>query len=665
MKPQKFLAAFLCAATPITFAASGDTFDEMVVTAKRFPENAMKPASNVVVITADDIRNSSATNLPDVLKTVAGIAVRPLYGNMGIDATVDMRGFGDTASSNTLILLDGQRLNPVDSGAISWSAIPLDHIRRIEIIPGAGAVFYGDQASGGVINIITGKSGHPGASVAVTLGSYGHRGFDAEGTGGGEQGYFNISVHYADANGWRQNSHMNQQAASGSAGLYSSAGRSFLDYAIYKDASGLPGSVFSAAFNSDPSSARMPEDTQKRDGYRLRPGIVHALSDALDLEAEFTVARENSHGDYVSFSSTSDRTRDTLSLTPRLRWRHDLGQHNSETITGMDFYDGRVNSQSDGAAYLSPAKQDASQKSSALYVQNSTDLDTNWSLRAGARTQRIDQHAGLSAYTMDFGFGPTTSPASSGDVVRSRNAYDLGLIYQAAGWRAYGKIGTTFRFANTDELFTMNPFTYNLMFSGDLRPQHGTVREAGASFERGEVRGKATLYRLDMSDEIGLDGVTFANINFAPTRRSGLETELGWSITAGLKARFSYTYTDASFRDGTYAGKELPLVSRNKAAAQLTWQDAAVGSCSVVANYVGDRRYSGDFANTLGTLPGYLTVDLQASRDIKSWAVTAKLLNAFNRRYASNGGYSTAWSDYYYYPADARSVFVSARYSFR
>ncbi|MBI3901553.1 MAG: TonB-dependent receptor [Nitrosomonadales bacterium] len=665
MKQQKLLAAILCAVTPLAYAATDNTLDEVVVTAKRFSENALKSASNVIVITADDIRNSPAMNLPDVLKTVAGIDVRPIYGNMGIDATVDMRGFGDTASSNTLILLDGQRLNPIDSGAISWSTIPLGHIRRIEIIPGAGAVPYGDQASSGVINIITDKSGTPQATVAATLGSYGYRGVDADGADGGEQGYFNVSMHYADSTGWRQNSHMNQQAVSGSTGLYSSTGKSFLDYALYKDASGLPGSLFSAAFSAYPTSARMPLDSQKRDGYRLRPGFAYALSGVLDLETEFSVARENSHGDYVSFSSTSDRTRDTLSLTPRLRWRHNAGQFNSETVLGADFYDGKVNAQSNGAAYLTPAVQDAAQKSTALYIQNSTDLNSNWVLRAGVRNQRMDQRASQSAYTADFGFGPTVTPAFNGDAVRSRNAYDLGLVYQADGWRAYGKIGTTFRFANTDELFATDPFTYNPVFAGDLRPQHGTIREMGASFGQDEVRGTATLYQLDMVDEIGFDGATFANTNFAPTRRSGLEAELDWRFAANLKGHFFYTYTNANFREGLYAGKEIPLVSRDKAAAQLIWLDGQLGSCSVIANYVGDRRYSGDFANALSKLPGYLTVDIQASRDMKPWTITAKLLNVFDKRYAPYGGYSTGWHDYYYYPADARSLFVNARYSFR
>ena len=665
---RAFNRAALAAIVLWSFSAhAADESDptQIVVTATRFAQSVLKTPSNVIVITAEDIRNSPAMNVPGILNAAAGIDVRPLYGNMGIDATVDMRGFGDSASSNTLILLDGQRLNPIDSGVISWSTIPPSSIQRIEIMPGAGTVLYGDQASGGVINIITDKSGNPSASVTATAGSFGYRGADAQWSGGSERGYSNVSTHYADSHGWRRNSRMNQQAVSGSAGSYLAGGKAFLDYALYKDASGLPGSLLSAAYRGDPTSSRTPSDTQNRDGYRLRPGFSYTLSGAVTIEAELSAAHENYHSDNVSFSSTYGRIRDTWSLTPRLRWRHGLGRLNSETVMGMDYYDGQVKAQTDGAAFLSTETQGAAQKSTAFYAQNSTDLGDNWTLSAGARSQRMDQRATQGAYVADFGFGPFTTPASNGDAVRTRNAYDLGLIYKAAGWRAYGRVGTTFRFANTDELFGFDPDTGNPTFAGDLRPQHGTVREIGANFEQGGVRGKVTLHRLNLTDEIGFDGATFANVNFAPTRRSGLEAELDWRLTAKLKARLSYAYTDASFRGGAYAGKEIPLVPRDKVAARLTWQGGALGAYSVVANYVGDRRYSGDYANVRGQLAGYATLDLQGRWDLKPWTLTAKLVNVLDKRYAPFGGYSTFRNDYFYYPADARSIFVNARYSFR
>lgn len=593
-------------------------------------------------------------NLPDMLKGIAGIDVRPSNGNMGIDTTVDIRGFGDAASSNTLVLLDGQRLNPIDSAGISWSAIPLNSIRRIEIIRGAGTVLYGDQASGGVINIITDKSGTSNASVTATVGSYGYRGADANLSGGNERAYFNVASHYADADGWRDNSEMNQQALNGRTGFNLPNGEVFLDFAGYKDKSGLPGSLLSPAYSDSPTSARTPFDSQDRNGYRLRPGASFMLSDTMTVEAELADANEKYHADNVSFGSTFDRTRDTLSFTPRLRWKHGLGSLNSETVSGIDYYSGEVKGIS--STY---AAQGAKQNSKALYLQNTTELDQSWALTLGARRQRMDQRAHQEAYA------PFALPAFTGDSVRSRNAYDLGLVYQTAGWRAYAKLGTTFRFANTDELFGYDPFTGNPVFAGDLKPQHGRINEIGASFTQNDLSGKASLYQLKLTDEIGFDGTVFANVNFPSTRRNGVETELDWRFATNLKARFSYTYTDATFREGVNAGNELPLVAHNKASAQLTWQGSSAGTYSAIANYVGERIYSGDFANIRGKLPAYATMDLQSSWDFRPWTITAKLLNAFDKRYASSGGYSLTYSDHYYFPADARSFFVSARYTFR
>jgi iron complex outermembrane receptor protein len=627
---------------------------EVIVTATRFSESTQKTASNVTVITDKDIQNSPAMNLPDMLKGIAGIDVRPSTGNMGIDTTVDMRGFGDAASSNTLILLDGQRLNPIDSAGISWSAIPLNSIRRIEIIRGAGTVLYGDQASGGVINIITNKSGASYASATATVGSYGYRGADANLSGGNEQAYFNVATHYADADGWRDNSEMNQQALSGRTGFHLPNGEIFLDFAGYTDKSGLPGSLLSPAYSNSPTSARTPFDSQDRNGYRLRPGASLALSDTMTIEAELANANEKYHSDNVSFGSTFDRARDTLSFTPRLRWKHGLGSLNSETVSGIDYYSGEVKGIS--STY---AAQGAKQNSKALYLQNTTELNQSWAVALGARRQRMDQRAHQEAYA------PFALPAFSGDSVRSRNAYDLGLVYQTSDWRAYAKLGTTFRFANTDELFGYDPFTGNPVFAGDLKPQHGTISEIGASFVQDALRGKASLYQLKLTDEIGFDSAVFANVNLSPTRRNGLEAELDWHLATNLKARFSYTYVDATFREGVNAGNEIPLVAHNKASTQLTWQGGTIGTYSVIANYVGERIYSGDFANILGKLPAYATMDLQSSWDFKPWTITAKLLNAFDKHYASSGGYSTTYSDHYYFPADARSLFVSACYTFR
>lgn len=626
----------------------------VIVSATRFAEADPRVPANITVITRGDMRDTPATNLPDILRTAAGVDVRTLYGSLGVDATVDLRGFGETATSNSLILLDGQRLNPIDMGSVSWSAIPLESVQRIEIIRGAGTVLYGDRASGGVINIVTDKSGRPRAAATASAGSFGRSGLDVHGAGGGDRGYFNVFAHYADSNGWRRNGQQDQQSLSGRAGLYLGAGELFVDYAAYKDSSGLPGYLTTTAYHADPRASATPSDWQKRDGTRLRPGVKLPLTDALTLEAEVSTEGEDQHANYASFGSRSDRNKDMLSFTPRLRWRHGLGGLGSETVLGLDYYDGDVD-----ARYSTAPRQKASQTSSAAYFQNVTSLSEAWALTLGVRSQRLEQDAHQDAYP------PWFSPAVDGSATRRRNAWDLGASYSGQGWRAYGKAGTTFRFPNTDELFGFSAILGVPVFAGDLKPQHGTIIELGGSFALGPLQGRASLYRMRLEDEIGYDGASGSNVNFDPTRRQGFEAELDWRIVERLKVKLAYAWTDAEFRDGPYDGNRVPLVPGNKATLQLAWDAGRAGSYAALVNYVGERRYSGDYDNVRGMLSGITTLDLQAAWAFAPWTVTARLLNALDKRYAPYAGYSPWIADHYYYPADGRSFFLSARYDFR
>lgn len=650
--PRTAVAVAFAIVFPLSHAAVEDEA-AIVVTATRFQETDPRIPANITVITREEIRNMPAFDLPSILRNHAGVDVRSLYGSLGMDASVDLRGFGETATSNTLILLDGQRLNPIDMGSVSWSAIPLESIRRIEIIRGAGTVLYGDRATGGVINIITDKSGHPRASVSVDVGSFGQRSLNANAAAGNDQGYFNVFARHTEADGWRRNSQQDQQSLSGRAGLYLRAGEVFIDYAAYKDSSGLPGSLGSTAYRNDPRSSTRPNDWQKRDGYRLRPGVRLALTDALTLEAELATEQEDQHAVYASLGSTTDRARENLSFTPRLKWRHGLGSLASETVMGIDYYDGDIE-----ARYSNYARQSAAQTSTAVYLQNITSLNQAWALTLGARTQRMEQSARQDAYLW--------MTAMDGNATRQRTAFDAGLAYNGQGWRAYGKVGTTFRFANTDELFGFDSFG-TPVFVGDLKPQHGRIAEIGGSATFGPVQGRASLYRMQLTDEIGYDGSAGggfgANVNLDPTRRQGLETELDWRIAERFKAKLAYAYTDAEFRDGPYAGKGVPLVPRDKATVQLSWDAGQLGSYTAVVNHVGTRRYSGDFANAHGDLGGYTTLDMQAAWQLKPWTVTARVLNALDKHYATYAGYSP-WSGHYFYPADGRSFHLGVRYAF-
>ena len=148
------------------------TMEEVVVTATRQEEQISSVPAHVSVITDEDIKKSTAQNIPDLLRNEAGVQVVDVTGNKR-SFRVDLRGFGETAQSNTLVLVDGRRINQPDLSGTDWTLIALDRVKRIEVIRGGrGSVLYGDNASGGVINIIT-KEGEEGfgAGAGVSGGS--------------------------------------------------------------------------------------------------------------------------------------------------------------------------------------------------------------------------------------------------------------------------------------------------------------------------------------------------------------------------------------------------------------------------------------------------------------------------------------------------------------
>jgi iron complex outermembrane receptor protein len=144
---------------------------DFVITAGRTPEETNKVSGQVTVITADDIAESGATTVPDVLQMVPGIRFSTDQTGTG---AISMRGIsGNTGRGKVLVIVDGMRLNPIDTnGKVNWDMINLSEVERIEVLDGGASVQYGDNASVGVINIITKKSGVAKTDITVSGGSF-------------------------------------------------------------------------------------------------------------------------------------------------------------------------------------------------------------------------------------------------------------------------------------------------------------------------------------------------------------------------------------------------------------------------------------------------------------------------------------------------------------
>ncbi len=138
-----------------------------VTSVARSADTLTRTAAAVTVITADDIRRSGATNIPEILRLVPGVNVaRFSTGSWAISA----RGFNSTAADKMLVLMDGRTVySPLFSGTF-WEVqdLVLDEVERIEVIRGPGGTLWGANAVNGVINVIT-KTAHQTSGNMTTM----------------------------------------------------------------------------------------------------------------------------------------------------------------------------------------------------------------------------------------------------------------------------------------------------------------------------------------------------------------------------------------------------------------------------------------------------------------------------------------------------------------
>jgi vitamin B12 transporter len=140
------LAAHPAAAQPGAVA-----LDEVLVTATRTEQRLADSLPSATVITRRQIESSQTPGLVELLGRQAGVEFART-GGPGSQASVFMRG---TNSSQTLVLIDGVRMNTALTGAAALGGVSLDTVERIEIVRGNLSSLYGSEAIGGVIQIFT------------------------------------------------------------------------------------------------------------------------------------------------------------------------------------------------------------------------------------------------------------------------------------------------------------------------------------------------------------------------------------------------------------------------------------------------------------------------------------------------------------------------------
>ena len=656
-----------------------------VVTAARFPESAAEGAVNVTVIDAAQIARSGATNVPDLLVQEAGIHTRDLYGNNAAGAAVDLRGFGAAAGQNTLILVDGRRLNDIDLSGVQWSSVPLSAIERIEIVRGSGAVQYGDGATTGVINIITRSpaAAQYSASVRARAGSLDTREFQAGGNVAEESAGVALGASYYQSDGYRDNN----RNETGNAYLDARwlRERSTLSFKAGADAEDLrlPGARMvqpSAGIDelaTDRRGTSTPLDFATRDGRRAVVELQHqAQRFDVNVGLGYRDKEQTSYFDFGGFPDYREVDLDVWSFTPRIRVPFGLGSARAALVAGFDWYtwDYALRTSNAQANIGQPINQvSADQENRAAYLRLTAQFTPETSATAGWRYERqsIEAQDVFDPTAPGAAFGSGALPGSQ---TVSEPAWELALRHALSpAFAVSARAGRGFRFATVDEIYeTSALFAREFQF---LRPQTSQGYDLGAEYASRAWLARATAFQLDVDDEIHLDPYSagVGNTNLPPSRRHGLELEARWQPGQSLSVQAAYTYTDARFRQGTLpgsaftqqnvdiAGKAVPLVPEHQASARVVWQMAPAWRLSGSARHVSSQFMENDEGNTLGVkIPAYSVVDLRLDFLQGPLTLTAAVDNLFDERYYNYAVRSQFVPDRYNaYPLPERTFWVS------
>ena len=590
------------------------TMEAVVVTATRDTQEIRKAPANVSVITAEEINNSGATTVVEVLDKLESIQFRTSSGNSS-QAYIDMRGIGgDNPYGKTLVMLDGRRLNRTDMSSINWLEIPVDTIERIEIVRGPGSVLYGDAAVGGVINIITKKGkGEPKFNVSVLAGSYGLNDERVGVIGAAGKWTYAVNGENNFNFGYRERSKYSAQG--GGFDLGYSANDLFnvsLGVSFNKTDYQMPGALTKPQMEQDRRQFGNPDDDGSDKYTNVNLGIKSFWGSWGQLEVNFLYGKKELQMNMASWYVYSEINADTYGITPKYILTKEILGFDNKVIVGVDYYNEPYKKDffSDRERTAKSSTADFTRDSMGYYVRDEFSILKNLILSGGYRYEQTS----INGSNVDYSPPPNNSFTDTKKTYNAE-AYEAGLTWL---WekksKVFAKNATVYRIPFLDEVASFNGAGGG--FLTNLDKEKGISTEVGAEFyPLNNLKIGLTLFRIDMEDEIQYVGTypTGYNQNTGSTRHDGAEVSLSylWGEYALLYGNF--TYHKATYEDGLYNKKELWLVPNKMATVGMEIYLPYDLMLRPEVRYVGDCFLTQDYNNTGEKLDSYTLINLYLS----------------------------------------------------
>jgi vitamin B12 transporter len=585
----------LTASAAPTARVESELLEEIVVTASRLRQPLSQTLRHTTVLTEGDIRASAAPDLPTLLRQQAGIEIAQ-SGGLGTQSSLFLRGAN---SNQTLVLLDGMRIDSATTGATAIDQIMLADIERIEVVRGNVSAIYGANAIGGVVQIFTKLgAGTPAGRFQAGMGSYGSRSIQA--SHGGQVGTtrYHLGIAHLDRDG------------------FSAARAEFI-----------------------PTPFVFAPGDRDRDGYRnttFTLNLTHEWRPGHGLSLLARASRGEVEYD-GTFSNRSEQDLDALQLVSENRitdvWSSRL-QLGSSRDSLDSFLDGtpasRVHTRNRQVDWLNTVHiapgQDLTLGLGLVNQRVSSDMTYTRNRReikhaALGYLAEIDRHGlQLNARYDDYSdFGTHTTGS-------------VGYAYAfLPGWRFIANAGTAFRAPTFNDL-------YNTAWGGNpnLRPEKARNVEAGLQYAKGSLSSRVMRFQSRTKDLIVYQWPG-GNVNVGRAEVDGWEGSLAARL-AGFDLDLGLTWQDPRNAD---TGARLLRRAQRLGSLQVR---RAFGPASISAEVKASGSRGDIHATTFSSvrLPGYTVVNLSGEyRFNPSMQARLRIDNVFDRDYSLVHGYHT------------------------
>ncbi len=623
---------------PTCFADNPTVIPDVVVAApiNTTPQNAY--SAETATISAEQMLHSGDVSLSDVLANQSALRVIHNSGNSE-QSSISIRGFGDNAVANSLILVDGFPLMNASLLAPNFNAIALGDIQKIDLFQGSQGSLWGNQAVGGVLSIQTRVPQEPIGNVSVSYGSYDSPQISALYGDKRDSGFFyKISAYGSTTDNYQDH---NQQSDSGlnlQQGWDYATGSWSFNEKVSDNTTHFPGSLTQAQYEADPTQA-----TDTKDYVHYQTQIFQVLNkqwinDQWHVETRVSTTHVSSNGYFYNPYSGSE----TLNwFNPQV-----IGHYQ-----GMKIISGYVGQTSQYQETTTPPaiSSAANANENDLYSQFFIPLTKKWALTLGAREA-------VQSNSPQLVLGETTHYRNQAFVT------EQGLNYRInEGWSWFVRRDGNFRMPKAnEEVWLASDAT-------ELKVQTGVSYESGVLWQTRQHKIQFSVYELLLHNEIAYDPTQTptqpfgATSNFEATLRKGINFSQESHVTEHVSLNTSLNYVDARFVAGPDSGNVVPGVPMYHAVAGADYLFQPHWKTLYNEIYTGTVYASDDVQNVATRVPAYWLGQWGLEYVLKKVSVSFKIDNLFNQRYAVFTDYDSYSQANMYYPGAGRSYTLSIK----